>query len=265
MPPAVQRREDHEEHHREGEGEHRGGGVAPVALLLVSELVRREADRAHAAEPRPPGRRLGDGFVGASGELEVDVVERSARSTVSPVEVDAVFERPTHEVVSTRTSSLGASAQTRPSLSWCVDGMSPVDAAGGSPNRMRTAASARPPIVSGVPAATISPCGDDGHAVGEVLRLVHVVRGEENVVPRRRRCSHESQACRRAAGSKPVVGSSRNSSSGRADRCQGRRRDGAAGRRRATSPAPRPSRRARPARGHRRPRRGCRVVAGVAA
>ena len=45
---------------------------------------------------------------------------------------------------------------------------------------MRTAASARPPMVSGVPDATISPRFDDRDPIGEVLRLVHVVSREDD-------------------------------------------------------------------------------------
>ena len=56
---------------------------------------------------------------------------------------------------------------------------------------------------------------DDGHAVAEDLRFVHVVRRQQDrAAARRGTAEHGSQSCRRDCGSRPVVGSSRNSSSG---------------------------------------------------
>ena len=80
---------------------------------------------------------------------------------------------------------------------------------------------------------------DDRHAVAEALGLVHVVRGQEHGAPRARKPVMMSQSWRRDCGSRPVVGSSRNSSSG-SPTSRTRRRAAASGR-------PKDSRSRRPA------------------
>ena len=56
---------------------------------------------------------------------------------------------------------------------------------------------------------------DDGDPVGEMLRLVHVMGGEQDRLPKEQSGSRGSPTPRRRAeGSKPVVGSSRNKRSG---------------------------------------------------
>ena len=59
---------------------------------------------------------------------------------------------------------------------------------------MRAAALARPPMVSGVPAATISPRLMTDDTVGQVLRLVHVVGREDDRRPRAAELPTSSQA-----------------------------------------------------------------------
>ena len=196
------------------------------------------------------------------GQLEVDVLEArpadlepassSARSSAQPV---SRFSTPTGR------RGREPSSPSEPA--------SPRRRAGARRRRPRRAAGtliwpagcSRSPSSSGRPSATMRPAGDDRRPVGEPLRLVHVVRGEED------------SSCRGRAGRRspprpdggPRGRTRWSARRGRAgpDRRSGRRRrrGGAAGRRRGCPPGRPPSRRARPARSSRR-RRAAAVVAG---
>ena len=72
----------------------------------------------------------------------------------------------------------------------------------------------RSPSSSGRPCGDDPPAGDDRDPVGEPLGLVHVVGGQEDRLAEVAQPAITSHAWRRADGSKPVVGSSRKSSSG---------------------------------------------------
>ena len=100
----------------------------------------------------------------------------------------------------------------------------PVESAVDSRNRCAVAASSAPrrrprsawPARPGVPSATIRPPSRIEDPVRQLLGLVEVVRGEQDRRPvLAARPRTRSWNSRRASGSKPAVGSSRNSSSGR--------------------------------------------------
>ena len=85
----------------------------------------------------------------------------------------------------------------------------------GSRNRIRVCMRSRPAERVRGPLGDDLALRDHRHAVREVLGLVHEVGREEDRLPDARRGSSRSPTrCRRAFGSKPVVGSSRNRSSG---------------------------------------------------
>src|SRR5262249_33695118 len=140
---GVERGEDHQEHHREGEGEEGGRRVAPVALLLVLELMNGEGECAHAGSSSDPvssrytSSRLGRSTVSCSSGTRL--------SSAHPV-----------SSWSTRTSSW-VRTSTWPLPRTAGTGRRSAPTPSGSTKRIRTAASARPPIVSGVPSATMRP------------------------------------------------------------------------------------------------------------
>ena len=81
-----------------------------------------------------------------------------------------------------------------------------------------TSASASPAASSaGGPSATIRPGGEHRDPIGEPLRLLHVVGGEQDRLALVAQPAISSQERRRASGSKPVVGSSRIDQVGVAD------------------------------------------------
>ena len=104
---------------------------------------------------------------------------RLGRVTSSP---SSSMSRSSAQPVSSCSSLTGAvvlSVTSSPSPIWPFPGM-PSTATPMQPKLIVVGWLSRSPRSSGVPAATISPAGDDRHPVGEPLRLVHVVGGEED-------------------------------------------------------------------------------------
>ena len=175
--------------------------VAPEHPALEAVLAPGERARPQPSV-RPPRCGLG-------GQLEVDVLERSAASP-------------------TRSSQRARRARARALVSWCSSAVgSSVSRVCSSPcsSRQRDAvARRRRAELAGGPSARIAPVLDDRDAVAQRLRLVEVVRGEQDRLAELLQARGSSPTRRGAPR-----GRSR-SSARRGRRARGRRRARARGR-----------------------------------
>ena len=196
---AAEQAEEDEEQDRQEEREEGARAVAPVDALLGGHLA--EVAPHGAALPSAPGRRPRGSAArprGARGCMP--------RSSAQPVRMCSAAGRVVdleHEPVA------GARGWCRrPATRAATRRRRRAARSGSAAGRRRRAR-------TGGPIATISPVAHHGHAVGERLRLVHVVRRQEDRRAGGGEAARSSPRRRaRAPGSKPVVGSSRNSSSG---------------------------------------------------
>ena len=151
---AEDRREDQQQDDREHDREEDGGRIAPEDLLVVAELVEEQGHSRSA--PLPLGRvRL--------GQLQVDVLE-ARPPHFQVLELLAPGERLGGQLVE------GLDRRRR--LQRDLLAAAPV----GDPARLGVAVAE----VLGRPARDHLAAGDDRDPVGEALRLVHVVGGEED-------------------------------------------------------------------------------------
>ena len=218
---AVERAEEHDQDQREREGEDERARVAQRHPHAAGDPADAAAVGARALM-RPPPR---------SGELEIDVLERGTRDG-QVLELHAAGRGPVRaRGARSRVGVVGAEAHACRARRSRRPGSGSVSWKAGARKLTSVVASSRPSS-SGVPSATTRPLGEHDDAVGEVLRLVHVVRGQQDRLAERAQVGDQSPTTGAARPGRSPSSARRGRSARGRRRGRARGRAGGAGRRR---------------------------------